>query len=111
MAKAKIHQWVGQLRDVGRVLRWNSPLVDKASWVLSRIQKSYPKLSIKKPLPLPLPSSNATKASKSNSKSSDIRDSQLGDPTIPSIETTKTAPPQNGFISRALYYRRFYVRR
>ncbi|XP_039499842.1 uncharacterized protein LOC120456850 isoform X2 [Drosophila santomea] len=107
MAKAKIHQWVGQLRDVGKVLRWNSALVDKASWVLSRIQ------SVKKPLPLPLPSSkcpssNATEASNSNTKSSDP---QLGDPMIPSIETTKTAPPKNGFISRALYYRRFYVRR
>ncbi|XP_026838366.1 uncharacterized protein LOC113564553 isoform X1 [Drosophila erecta] len=46
MARAKLNQWVVQLRDVGKVLRCNLPIMDKANWVLSRIQ------SIRKPLPL-----------------------------------------------------------
>ncbi|XP_026838368.1 uncharacterized protein LOC113564553 isoform X3 [Drosophila erecta] len=43
MARAKLNQWVVQLRDVGKVLRCNLPIMDKANWVLSRIQKPpYP---------------------------------------------------------------------
>ncbi|XP_026838367.1 uncharacterized protein LOC113564553 isoform X2 [Drosophila erecta] len=40
MARAKLNQWVVQLRDVGKVLRCNLPIMDKANWVLSRIQIS-----------------------------------------------------------------------
>jgi len=41
MAKAKVSQWMGQLRDMGRVLRLNFPSIDKARWSLSWIEVSY----------------------------------------------------------------------
>ncbi|KAH8362182.1 hypothetical protein KR084_008033 [Drosophila pseudotakahashii] len=112
MAKAKVNQWVGQLRDMGRVLRWNIPSIDKARWSLSWIQTA------KKPLTAPSSKMNPSEANQVPKKCdvqgvglNGIRDLQLGDPSIPKIENEMTARPQNGFISRALYYRRFYMKR
>ncbi|XP_017048119.1 uncharacterized protein LOC108092826 [Drosophila ficusphila] len=104
MAKAKVNQWISQLRGVGKFLRWDLPTIDKARWSLPWIQ------SARNPT---IPSSTKMSPSKLNEDQGlTNRSLQLGDPAIPKVESERSAvQPQNGFISRALYYRRFYIKR
>ncbi|XP_016948099.1 uncharacterized protein LOC108023307 [Drosophila biarmipes] len=116
MAKAKVSRWMGHLRDMGRVLRLNFSSIGKARWSLSWIEtakKSLPTMSAKgspsegNEGPTPMKS----KCDDPNVGLNGIRDLQLNEPSIAKIEDKMTARPQNGFISRALYYRRFYIKR
>jgi len=58
-----------------------------------------------------VPTSKKIKCDDQNVGLNGIRDLKLDDPSIPKIENKLTARPEKGFISRALYYRRLYIKR
>ncbi|KAI8033405.1 hypothetical protein M5D96_013853, partial [Drosophila gunungcola] len=61
----------------------------------------------------PLPSSSSSLSKKCPFETNDvpITKSDVGDPAIPKIDGEMSTGPKNGFISRALYYRRLYMKR
>ncbi|XP_017114117.1 uncharacterized protein LOC108137103 [Drosophila elegans] len=100
MAIAKVNLWISQIRDMGRSLL----STDKAKKFLSGIQTAIK----------PLPSSSSSSLSKKcpfETNDVPITKSDMGNPAIPKIDGEMSTGPKNGFISRVLYYRRFYMKR
>ncbi|EDW43977.1 GM19222 [Drosophila sechellia] len=104
---AKINLWLGKLRDC--VLTGLRVSADQISSVARRCPLKPPSLqrSIKKPITLPSTKNPIKEANETSNSDGNICDFQQGD----SIEASKTPRPQNGFVSRALYYRGYYIRR
>ncbi|XP_033170271.1 uncharacterized protein LOC117147482 [Drosophila mauritiana] len=105
---AKINLWLGKLRDC--VLTGLRVGADQISSVARRCPLKPPSLqrSIKKPITLPsTKKASFNEANETSNSDGNICDFQQGDP----IEANKTPRPQNGFVSRALYYRGYYIRR
>ncbi|XP_017064231.1 uncharacterized protein LOC108103313 isoform X2 [Drosophila eugracilis] len=117
MAKAKVSQWMGQLRDMGRVLRWSLPSTEKTSWSLSWFQvakKALPLSSVRKnpSKANAVPTTEVIKEGEQGDGLNGIRDlQQLNEESIAKIEREMQAQPPTGFISRALFYRRIYFKR
>ncbi|XP_016982505.1 uncharacterized protein LOC108046996 [Drosophila rhopaloa] len=116
MAKAKLNLWMTQLRSMGRSLRWDFSTINNARWTLPWTQTIYKRLpstpsSAKFTTETnEVPITEGLKCEEQCVGLNGIRDIKLGDPSIPKIDG-EMARPQNGFISRALYYRRLYMKR